>query len=346
VAPYPAVTVDSWSEAFGTPLLYLALPSVTLRRLVREVRRAQPSVIYLNSCLDRIFTLRILLARRCGLLGKTPVVLAPRGEFSPGALRLKKTRKAVFLRVCRTLGLYRGVTFHASSPYEARDIHSALGSGAGAITVASNIVMSPVEPLADPPPGAATGHSPVVLRVCFLARVSPMKNLEFALRVLANVRCRVDFSIYGPISDRDYWNMCQTQLSTLPAGISVQYRGDVPSSSVGDTLRGYDLFLLPTLGENFGHVIHEALSAGLPVLISDRTPWTGLEEAGVGWALPLSNPDAFVAVVEHVAAMSAHDRRTVAANARAYANRVKESNSAVTLTRQMFVDVATALQRP
>ena len=35
-------------------------------------------------------------------------------------------------------------------------------------------------------------------------------------------------------------------------------------------------FLLPTGGENFGHAIFEALSCGVPALISDRTPWRDL----------------------------------------------------------------------
>jgi glycosyltransferase involved in cell wall biosynthesis len=43
------------------------------------------------------------------------------------------------------------------------------------------------------------------------------------------------------------------------------------------------------LGENFGHVILEALGAGCPVVISDQTPWSHLQEKGVGWTLPLDD---------------------------------------------------------
>lgn len=35
----------------------------------------------------------------------------------------------------------------------------------------------------------------------------------------------------------------------------------------------YDLFVFPTLGENFGHVVIESLSAGTPVFMSNTTPW-------------------------------------------------------------------------
>ena len=58
-----------------------------------------------------------------------------------------------------------------------------------------------------------------------------------------------------------------------------------------------DLLFLPTAGENFGHAIQEALAAGCPVLISDRTRWRDLAPKGVGWDLPLSAPDRFVAVL-------------------------------------------------
>ena len=47
-------------------------------------------------------------------------------------------------------------------------------------------------------------------------------------------------------------------------------------------------FLLSsTTQENFGHSIVEAWAHGCPVLISDRTPWLGLQEKGIGWDWPL-----------------------------------------------------------
>jgi glycosyltransferase involved in cell wall biosynthesis len=49
--------------------------------------------------------------------------------------------------------------------------------------------------------------------------------------------------------------------------------GDVSPERVNAVFAAYDLFILPTLGENFGHVILEALTAGTPVLTSDQTQW-------------------------------------------------------------------------
>lgn len=53
-------------------------------------------------------------------------------------------------------------------------------------------------------------------------------------------------------------------------------------------MRKYHAFLLPTLSENFGHVIVEAMQAGLIPIISDQTPWRGLEKINIGWSIPLN----------------------------------------------------------
>ena len=49
-----------------------------------------------------------------------------------------------------------------------------------------------------------------------------------------------------------------------------------------ETFSKYDVFLFPTKGENYGHVIFEALAGGCIPIISDQTPWNDIEQAGCG----------------------------------------------------------------
>ena len=80
-------------------------------------------------------------------------------------------------------------------------------------------------------------------------------------------------------------------------------------------LSQYDLFLLPTRGENYGHVIAEALAAGCPVAVSDRTPWGKIEEEGAGWVVPLDDERRWKSVIQEVVDAGEdelHARRTAA----------------------------------
>jgi glycosyltransferase involved in cell wall biosynthesis len=106
-----------------------------------------------------------------------------------------------------------------------------------------------------------------------------------------------------------------------------------------------DLFLFPTRGESFGHVIHEALRAGLPVLISDQTPWRRLEEQGVGWDLPLGDLSAFSRRIEEVAGWSDTARRMWSARACRLASEVAQNPVTLEANRGLFLDVIGAATR-
>jgi glycosyltransferase involved in cell wall biosynthesis len=64
---------------------------------------------------------------------------------------------------------------------------------------------------------------------------------------------------------------------------------------------------LPTFGENFGHSIYEALAHGLPVMISDKTPWQNLEEKVAGWVFDLNEKMDFESALEEQLNCSSDD---------------------------------------
>src|SRR5205807_5753274 len=118
----------------------------------------------------------------------------------------------------------------------------------------------------------------------------------------------VEFDIYGPLEDVAYWSRCQSSLREIPPWVQIRYRGELAPSEVCRTFAGYDAFVFPTLGENFGHVIAESLSASCPVICSDRTPWTSVLESGGGAIVRDLTTVGLGKELERIAVMPPEDR--------------------------------------
>ena len=141
------------------------------------------------------------------------------------------------------------------------------------------------------------------LRAVCASRISPMKNQHVFLDALRHCQAPIDLDLIGPIDDEPYWTECQQLIAALPPHLTVSHRGEVVHAELMTRLAGYDLVVLPSRGENFGHAVVEAWAAGCPVLVSDRTPWRGLAADGVGWDVPLDRAR-WVGALERCAAMT------------------------------------------
>jgi glycosyltransferase involved in cell wall biosynthesis len=294
--PYSDIIVDKWNYIDKTHVYYASPTNSTIRALSDVISVTNYDILYLNSFFNSKFTLNPLLARRIGWLHKKPTVIAPRGEFSEGAYELKGSKKILYKWITKSMDLYQGVIWQASSEYEAKDIRRVMGNLDGDIIIAPNLTsMTNMQPHNK----VEQRHEP--LKVIFLSRISPKKNLDFALRVLACVSVPIEFNIYGPKDDLIYWQECQALIDSMPSHIKVNVMSVVKHSCVAKVLAAHDLFFLPTRGENFGHVVVEALASGTPILLANTTPWRSLEKKGVGWSLSLDNEQQFVDAIEEAA---------------------------------------------
>jgi glycosyltransferase involved in cell wall biosynthesis len=333
-APYPGVAAGGWQRTGHASVRYLMERETSMDALRQIVDEAACDVIYLNSFFEPI-CIKVLANLRRGRTAARPVVLAPRGEFAWPSLRIKYPKKLAFMLGARMAGMFRDVTWHAANEVEAAEIRRTMGVRPASIAVAIDLPTlrpEPTQPVA--PPAPIPGNP---LRVVFLSRISPEKNLEFALEVLKNVAAPVHFDIVGPLDHPDYWKSCVSQIERLPPNVIARHVGSVDPRDVVATLAGYDLMFFPSGAESYGHVIAEALAAGLPVLISNSTPWRGLEERGVGWDLPLDRPELFVACIDKLAACSAEERRQRRAHARPAALAMLSPDAAREAHASMFL---------
>ena len=161
------------------------------------------------------------------------------------------------------------MTWQASSEHEKNHITKKLSNKMRNIYVVPDFTPKPLQSLNDKFQPREKGS----LRILFLSRISPMKNLDFLLKVLAKVEIFVELSIYGPKEDPDYWNFCQNLIKGLPNNISVNVGKEISFEKITNIFDKHDLFISPTRGEAFGNAIIESLSYGLPAMISDKTLW-------------------------------------------------------------------------
>ncbi|MDO3720303.1 glycosyltransferase family 4 protein [Marinobacter sp. chi1] len=291
-AAYTSVSSGEWIQVGNALVLYIRPGIKGYAQMARELWAKEYDLVYLNSFFSPRFSVFPLLLAK---VLRQKVVIGPRGEFSEGALSLKSFKKRWFIKIFKLLGFHRDTVFQVSTDFEAGDVRRVVGSGVD-VQIAENI-------------GAREFAEEIetrayrVLNAVFVSRISPKKNLLAALEMLQKVQQPLNFHVYGPVEDRDYWRECEKAIATLPPHVEVQRKGTLSPDEVVKTLEKYDVFFFPTKGENYGHVIAEALCAGLPILIANTTPWRNLHNLGIGWDLPLDNFDAFSAKLDELATM-------------------------------------------
>ena len=294
--PYENIRVDEWIKASDTTRIWYASPKFITRKSLKKIfDTTRPDFVYFNSMYSPLYTLLPLWVLLRNNYSGT-IILAPRGMLHKGALKRKYFKKYVFLRLFRFIAWHKKVIFHATNKQERGDILLFFSTKAK-ITVLDNI------------PNTSIGHwspklkKPGELRCIFISRIHPKKNLYFFLKILTEIGndVKLVFDIYGMEEDRNYAHDCKQLLPLLGPNVKVEFKGPIPYNQVSGTMQQYHLFVLPTLGENYGHVIYEALSAGDPVLISDQTPWRNLLEMKAGWDLALTEKNEFKAAIREAA---------------------------------------------
>lgn len=250
---------------------------------------------------------------------RVEVVIAPRGMMHPNALKQKWVKKKIYFALAKLFNLFRDVQFHAINTNEQRDIEL-FTKGKNKVLIANDCVDKAVITL---------NHHLVApkepIRLLFLSLLTPIKNLQFLLSIIQKIDTKITLHIYGPIKDEAYWNECLSTINTLP---NVHYCGEVPPTEVTQKMNEYDYFVLPTLGENFGHVIFESLVAGTPVIISDKTSWQHIDASHVGWVIPLEEP-LWIERLESLAAIKNEEYMEMSANCHRYIENYLAENNPV-----------------
>lgn len=296
--PYDDIVSGEWNQRDdGSSVYYLSKAQQNYKTVKQIIADEKPDAIHLNSMFSVAFTLYPLRAVK-SLGYPCKLVLGPRGMLSSGALAIKPLKKKLFISLAGMTGMFKNVIWHASTPVEAAEIRKVFGD---------HVSIKLAIDLADSKPVVrfTRKKSPGNLKIYFLGRISPVKNLLQCLQVLklTDSSLQIDYDIYGPSEDESYLSECKQVAGSLPGNVTISFKGQVDNASLSTLLRDYHCLFLLTENENYGHAIVEGLTAGCPLIISDRTPWRNLEAVRAGYDLSLEDNRKVADVISRFAGM-------------------------------------------
>lgn len=313
--PYKNIKYSEWNNASNAQVYYLQPDEVKISKLHELISKVKPEAIYVNSVFSKL-TIFTLLLRKISRLSQIPLILAPEGELAIGALQLKATKKSWFLRFAKLIRLHRNLYWKTTSEYEKQEALNIMGKG-GEVFIAPNL---PAKSLFENYDQNQKPHKiPGEVKIVFLSRFMETKNFNWLLKLPGKIAGDITIHIYGNIEDSKYWDETLNLIEKLPENFKVEYKGALAYEQVVKTLFEYHFFILPTLGENFGHVFIEALAAGCPLITSNRTPWRDLEVKRIGWDIPLEEPNRWVSIINYCIQLDDSSYRKISSSARKYA---------------------------
>ena len=237
--------------------------------LAGELRAWGPDIVHVHG-LWLLTTLSIL---RWKAAGGCPFVISTHGMLAPGALRYSRLKKFIANTMYQKRALKDAACLHATSERELSDIRR--------LRLRQPIAVVPHG--INPPPKIVERNSsyPFVLS---LGRIHPIKGLDLLIRAWALIE--LDFpnwrlEIRGP-SEGSY----SRELENLVRQLGLQ------SVTISDAVYGpekyrlmaeAELFILPSLNENFAVTVAESLASGTPVISTKGAPWAGLATNQCGW---------------------------------------------------------------
>jgi len=201
-----------------------------------------------------------------------PLITSPRGVFAKAAWESGSKIKQLFWPLLQRRALIPTVCFHATAESEYLDIRR----------------MGYTQPVAIIPngidiPNGFSKQASALKTVLFLGRIHPIKGLDMLLEAWSHLE--VDFpdwqlKIIGPDNVGHL-----ADLQALQRKFNLQrviFGGAVYERQKWQEYHNADVFVLSSYSENFAMSVAEALSCGLPSIVSKGAPWQELETHNAG----------------------------------------------------------------
>ena len=249
--------------------------SPALVKWVRESARMYDAV-HVHGLFNFIST----FAARAAVAAGSPVIVRPFGTLSRYTFSHRRSGlKRTWFEKLERPNLIRAAAVHFTTVTEREEAEwHGLDLGARA-----HVVPPPFIPAAEVQSTAPKDRMPTVL---FLGRFHPVKNLEMLIEAWSTVSREIPnarLEIAGEGSAAYTEKLKRRAFAAAPHG-RVVFPGFLSGVAKASALAAASVLVLPSLHENFGMVVIEAIAAGVPVVVSQHVQlrdFVGANDLGV-----------------------------------------------------------------
>ena len=267
------IETNQWVEGSNKEQIYYSSISLSKITLNNAIQNSNSKIIYLNSLFSFDFTIKPLWWLRASK--ELQIFLSLRGMLHQQAFSQKKVKKSIFLATIKKLSSFKKTTLIASNGSELKEIQKH--------HLSNQTIILPNIPKLHLLDENRKAVPQKVLTV--VSRIAPEKNSLFAIECISKIKQNVTVNWIGDSIDAEFKEAFLKLIDKLPKNITFLFHEAQNASFIREALLTSKVFFLPTLGENFGHAIFEALATGTPAVIGLKTPFFEIESINAGFAL-------------------------------------------------------------
>ena len=242
----------------------------------------EADVVHCYGLYNLLCPMAALLALRAG----KPFVLEPLGMYTPRARSLRAKR--IYHRLFTSWMSRRATRVITTSPGEMEEL-AALVNPQRLVLRRNGIDIEPFQDL--PPAGrfrAEHGIRDGERVILYVGRISPIKNLAQLVQAFYDVALeQTRLVLVGPALEPGYARELTRLVAILGLDRRVLFTGPLYGEDKLAALAAADLFVLPSLSENYGNAAAEAVAAGVPVLLTDSCGIAPRIDGRAGMAVPV-----------------------------------------------------------
>lgn len=239
------------------------------------------SVVHITGLWTLSMHKTIKLAKKKNL----PIIISPQGMLEPWALNNEFWKKKIAWYLYQKKDLNFAKVLHATAYQEAENLRN-LGFKQPIAIIPNCINFEKLRKI------NKNFKSKIKIEkdiddncryILFLSRIHPKKGLLQLIEAWDKIRPHGWKVIIAGPDENGHRLQLEKIIQKKNLINQFKFTGEVNGEEKNNLYRLADLFILPTFSENFGIVVAEALSFGIPVITTKASPWKVIENLNCGW---------------------------------------------------------------